>query len=103
MRAEVENIVMLGICGPPGAPSPVFGEDCYLAVVEDVAEVVACAVRTPPYKAIISRAEPNALECLVGDLALKYTTLPAVHGPEPDISRLARLGQDVSVFPRDRA
>jgi len=91
MHAEVENIVILGIGGPPGAPSPPLGEDCYLAVVEDVGEVLACAVRMWPDRVIISRAEQEALEYLVGDLALKYTTLPGVHGPEPDVSRFAQL------------
>jgi len=91
MRAEVENIVMLSIGGPPGAPSPVLGEDCYLAVIEDAGEVVACAVRMFPDRVVISRAEREALDCLVTDLALKYTTLPGVHGPEPDVSHFAQL------------
>jgi len=64
MRAEVENIVILGIGGPPGAPSPPLGEGCYLAVVEDVGEVVACAVRMWSDRVIISRAEQEALEYL---------------------------------------
>jgi len=92
MRSEVENIVMLGLGGPPGAPSPpVLGEDCYLAVVEDAGEVVACALRVWPGRVLISRGKPDALEQLVDDLALKYTTLPGVHGPEPDVSRFAQF------------
>ena len=91
MRAEAENNLMLGICGPPGSPPRVFGEDCYLAAVEDAGEVVACGVRTPPFKAIITRSEPKALECLVDDLVAKYDTLPAVLGPEPAVSQFAKL------------
>ena len=91
MRAEVENIVMLSLGEPPGAPSPPLGEDSYLAVVEDGGEVVACALRVPPDRVLISRARQDALEHLVGDLASKYTTLPGVHGPEPDVSQFAEL------------
>lgn len=91
MRAEVENIVLLSIGGPPGTPSSILGEDCYLAVVEDGRDVVACAVRFWPDRVIISRAQQEALEYLVSDLASKYTTLPGVHGPEPDVSRFAEL------------
>jgi predicted GNAT family acetyltransferase len=91
MRAEAENNIMLGICGPPGSPPRAFREDGYLATVEDAGEVVACAIRTPPYKAVITRAGQKPLECLVDDLAATYPTLPAVLGPEPDVSHFARL------------
>ena len=47
--------------------------------------------RTPPYKAIISRADRDALERLVDDLAIKYDTLPAAAGPEPDVAVFAKL------------
>lgn len=91
MRAEAENNLVLGIGGPPGSPPRVFGDHCYLATVEDANEVVACAVRTPPYKAIITRAEQRPLELLVDDLATKYETLPTVLGPEPTVSLFAQL------------
>lgn len=82
---------MLGICGPPGPTPRVLGDQCYLATVEDADEVVACAIRTPPYKAVITRADQRALEFLVDDVAAKYKTLPAVLGPEPAVSLFAQL------------
>src|SRR5882672_5118842 len=91
MRAEAENNLMLGICGPRDSAPRIFGEHCYLATVEYGDEVVACALRTPPYKAIITRAEQTALEFLIDDLATKYETLPAVLGPEPAVSLFAQL------------
>jgi len=94
VRAEVENNLLLGICGPPGSPPRLFGEDRYLATVEDAGKVVACAIRTPPYRAIITRASQRACECLVDDLAAKYERLPAVLGPEPDVSLFAQLWSD---------
>src|SRR3989304_909423 len=87
IRAEAENNVMLSI----GGSSRMFGEDCYFATVEDAGEIVACAMRTPPYKAIITRGEPKALECLVDDIVTKYETLPAVLGPEPAVRHFAEL------------
>jgi hypothetical protein len=81
----------LSVGGPPGTPSAVLGEDCYLGVVESGDDVVACAVRFWPDRVIISRARQEALEYLVSDLASKYTTLPGVHGPEPDVSHFAEL------------
>jgi hypothetical protein len=90
MRGEAENNMMSGIRGLPGSRPPRFGADCYLAIVEHADEVVACALRTPPFGAIITRAEAPALECLMDDLATKYETLPAVLGPEPAASIFAQ-------------
>jgi predicted GNAT family acetyltransferase len=99
MRAEAEHNLMLGLYGSTGSPRPVVGDQCYLATVEDAGEVLACAVRTPPHKAIITDAEPEALECLVDDLATKYETLPAVIGPEPAVSRFAHLWSNRTGIP----
>lgn len=91
MRNEAENSMMLGIRGLPGSLPPKFGEDCYLATVEHADEVVACAVRTPPFGLIITRAESGPLECLVDDVEAKYETLSAVLGPEPTVTTFAEL------------
>ena len=89
MRGEAENSMMLGIRGQLGGRPPAFGEDCYLAVVEDGEEIMACGLRTPPFGLIITRADPTVLECLVDDVSAKYDTLPAVLGPEPAVSTFA--------------
>src|SRR5262245_29913173 len=91
MRGEAENNMMLGIRGLPGSRPIRFGEDCYLATVEDGDEIMACALRTPPFGVIITRAERPALDCLAKDLAAKYDTLSAVLGPEPAVSIFAQL------------
>ena len=90
LRAEAENNLFLGMGGRPGSPPPVLGEQCYLATIEQADEVVACAVRTPPYGVVITRAEPSALESLIDDLASNYETLPSVLGPEPAVSTFAQ-------------
>jgi predicted GNAT family acetyltransferase len=84
--AEVENVLMLGICG-----SAHFDDSCYLATVQEDDAVVACALRTPPHSALLTRADRRALELLAADLADKYQDLPAVAGPEPAVGVLARL------------
>ena len=84
--AEAENVLMLGICG-----SAHFDDSCYLATVEENQAVVACALRTPPHSALLTRADRQALELLAADLADKYEGLPAVAGPEPAAGVFARL------------
>lgn len=91
IRNEAENSMVLGVRGLPGARSTSFGADCYWAVVERGEEVVACGIRTPPFGVIITRAEPQALECLADDLAARYETLPSVLGPEPAVTAFADL------------
>ena len=84
--AEVENALILGICG-----SAHFDDSCYLATVEEDQAVVACALRTPPHGALLTRADREALDMLAADLADKYPGLSAVVGPEPAVGDFARL------------
>lgn len=87
--AEAENVLMLGICSPSGSAR--FDDSCYLAVVMEDQDVIACALRTPPYSAVVTRGDRPALELLVTDLVAKYPDLPAVVGPEPAIGDFAEL------------
>jgi GNAT superfamily N-acetyltransferase len=85
LRAEAENNLLLGLAGRA------VGADAYLATVTAGDDVVACGLRRPPHKAVITRAVRPALECLVADLAERYPDLPAVIGPEPDVAVFAEL------------
>jgi len=89
--AEAENVLMLGICSSSPSGDEAFDDSCYLATVEDGGVVVACALRTPPYSALVSRAGRNALALLVPDLLDKYPDLPTAAGPEPTITSFAEL------------
>jgi len=104
LSAEVENNLILGICGSlraaasraqssPAHPSPTQSSPAadapYFATVEEDGGIVACAIRTPPHKAVISRADPDAIECLVEDLADRYPTLAMVFGPDQEARRFA--------------
>lgn len=83
--------MMLGVRRLAGAPSVEFQERCYFSTVEHAGEVVACALRTPPFGLILTRAPRPALECLAEDLARKYESLPAALGPEPTVSTFAQV------------
>jgi len=90
LTAEVENVLILGIC-TQRASGDQSVESCYFATVEDGDAVVACALRTPPYSALISRAGRQALDQLVTDLSGEYPDLPTVAGLEPTITSFAEL------------
>jgi len=94
MRAEVENNLILGICDQLMA-SHALPRELYLATVEDADQIVACALRTPPFKAVITRGNDSALRCLAEDLAARYGTLPAVLGPEPEVRRFADIWSEL--------
>jgi uncharacterized protein len=81
---DVENNLLLSIAAV--TPLPAHG---YLALVEDGGSIVGCAVRTPPRRAVISRAPTAALESLAADLAAMYPDLSEVLGPEPDVATFA--------------
>jgi predicted GNAT family acetyltransferase len=91
MRAEAANSLILGVSGPPGSRPRLWREDCYLAVVEGGGQVIACAVRTPPFGVNVTSADRSALEALVEDLIEKYGALPSVYGPEPTVNVFAEL------------
>jgi hypothetical protein len=89
MRAEVENNVILGLAAAlrPRRSSP----PPWLLTVEQAGEVVACALRTPPRGLLLTRAAPDALECLLAELAPEAGALPSAIGPEPTAGDFARL------------
>jgi predicted GNAT family acetyltransferase len=87
LRSEVENNLILGIAAAPAS----FGDAAYLATVEAAGSVVGCALRTPPFKAVISAAPRPAMASLVGDLADKYPDLAQVYGPDPAVRDFADL------------
>jgi predicted GNAT family acetyltransferase len=91
MQDEVENNLILSIVGRVATGTHYGAEPPYLATVEEGGQVVACAVRTPPFKPILSRAGLSALKLLLEDITARYETIPAVSGPEPDVRRFAEL------------
>jgi uncharacterized protein len=89
MRAEVENNVILGIALDIARNALVPVERPYFATAVAHGDVVACAIRTPPHKLLVSRAIAGAAEPLARDARALFPDLPALCGPEPTAAAVA--------------
>src|SRR5262245_3955086 len=89
MRAEVENNVMLGIALDIARNALVPVERPYFATAVAHGDVVACAIRTPPHKLLVSRAIEGAAVPLARDAHALFPELPALCGPEPAAGAVA--------------
>ena len=81
LAREAEHNLIFGICSGLRASPNAYDGPPYLAVVEDGDDgrVVAVAVRTPPFKLVLSHIERNeAVECIAQDLAWQSSELPGV-------------------------
>jgi predicted GNAT family acetyltransferase len=82
---EAEHCLPIGICTTLIAQPEYSRESPYLAVVQNGDQVVATALRTPPYNVVLSliadEVLPQAVELLARDLYVTYDTLPGVIGP----------------------
>jgi predicted GNAT family acetyltransferase len=85
---EARHNLMLGIAGNIRGGS--IYEDFRLWLVRDAGEVVAAAVRTPPYNLILARpGSPEALTALAASVVGE--DLPGVVGGEPEVAEFAKL------------
>jgi uncharacterized protein len=86
MRDEARHNLQLGICGRLEVDAHAFGdEDPYLAAVEDGADVVGIAIRTPPFNLLLSSSDPSVVDVLAEDVAGRFPSLPGVNA-EPALS-----------------
>jgi len=90
MRAEIENNVIPGIARDIAQQTLIPKERPYFATAVDHGEVVACALRTPPHKLLVSRADADAIGAIARDAFALYPKLPGVNGPEPTVGAFAR-------------
>ncbi len=90
LRKEAEYNLLLGIMNAlaeqeRSGKRPIMARPidsvAHLMTVERAGEVVGCALRTPPYRLVISEASDGALDALADHLAEVDPTLPGVHGP----------------------
>lgn len=96
MRAEIENNVMLGIARAIVRQTVIPKELPYFASVVDHGEVVACALRIPPHKLIVSRADQDATRAIARDAFALYPTLPVAIGPEPTVGTFASAWSELA-------
>src|SRR5882672_1520922 len=83
MRAEIEHNVILSIAGSVAKGLLVPKAPPYFAVVVSAGEVVACAIRTPPHKLVVSSGSAAAMHALAQDVFALAPDLTALNGPEP--------------------
>jgi hypothetical protein len=96
MRAEAENNLILGIAQGIAQKTVTPKERPYFVTAVDRVEVVACALRTPPHKLVISRADAAAVSAIARDAFELYPELPGVNGPEPTVGVFARAWADLA-------
>jgi hypothetical protein len=83
MGAEVEHNVILSIAASVAKGVLVPKQPPYFAIAVDAGEVVACAIRTPPHKLVVSSGSAAAMQALAQDVFALAPELPALNGPEP--------------------
>lgn len=86
MAHEAEHCLMLGICSALLSNMQRLESEPYLATIEDAGNVVAAALRTPPYNIVLSLVAPgNSVEqvaaLVAADAHAVYATLPGVLAP----------------------
>jgi predicted GNAT family acetyltransferase len=90
---EAEHNLILGLSSRVRHEPRLFGEDPYLAVVEDGGRVVGAALRTPPHNLVLSEMDEGALEPLVADVRAVFESLPGAIGSTAVVARFAELWQ----------
>ncbi|MHC4778644.1 MAG: GNAT family N-acetyltransferase [Planctomycetota bacterium] len=82
VKAEAENHIVFGIADVLRDDLNRYGpRNPFLLTVEDHAEVVGAALRTPPHKLLLTRMPAPALEALAVFFSKADPDLPAVSGP----------------------
>jgi predicted GNAT family acetyltransferase len=89
---EAEHNLLFGIVA--GVKSGAYAEPPYFAVVRDGDRVLAAALRTPPFRFVLSSIDDvAALPLLVEDALGIWPDLPGVLGPKAGAKRFAELWQ----------
>ncbi len=93
---EAEHNLPLGICSTLIQSPGYFQEPPYLALVEQAGEVVAVALRTPPYNLVLALIPAAALALIARDLARDPEQLPGVLGPTALSQAFAEIWQSLT-------
>ena len=89
---EAEHNLILGLSSTLRRQPQVYGEDPYLAVVEEGSLAVAAALRTPPHNLVVSEIDdPGAIEPLAADVHEVFEVLPGLLAPSDVAARFASV------------
>jgi predicted GNAT family acetyltransferase len=90
---EAEHNLLFGITA--GVRAGEYAEPAYFAVVRDGDQVVAAALRTPPFNLILSEIDDgDAIPLIATEAAALWPDLPGVLGPKAHASRFAHLWEE---------
>jgi uncharacterized protein len=88
---EAEHNLILGLSSSLRRRPRPFGEDPYLAVVEEGSLVAGAALRTPPHNLVLSGIDdPGAIGPLVADVHDVFDELPGLLAPSDVAARFAK-------------
>jgi uncharacterized protein len=94
---EAEHCLMLGLSTNLLKKDASYQEQPYLAYVEDGGEIVAVALRTPPYNLILSyMADDKPLSVIADDVQSLYSELRGVLGMQPYSQTFAECWKEMS-------
>ena len=87
LRSEVENNLILGICGDMAGNPPAADKQPWLITIEQNETVIGVAiVMNPPRNIIVTRLSANARTSLVEFLLDEKLAIPGAVGPSPDVA-----------------
>jgi predicted GNAT family acetyltransferase len=97
LRNEAQHNLILGLLATLERSAEFYGSPPYFAVVLEGSSVVAAAVMTPPYPAVLSLCDsPEALDCLARDLRAFSPEVAGVNAPVPVARRFAEAWQELT-------
>lgn len=107
LDTEMENAFALESARHARRDDSHYERPVFWATIEDDAQIIGCAFRTPPYRVGVTALPETAIEPLVASLREFYRTLSGVAGPETTASSLAsawaeRHGGTWTVLSRQR-
>ncbi|MDA1258472.1 MAG: GNAT family N-acetyltransferase [Chloroflexi bacterium] len=86
LRNEAENGLTIGVAGTTQRDS---GADALWSSVSEAGQVVATALETPPYKAVLTSGPDEAIDLLATEIHGAGLGLPGVFGPSRTALRFA--------------
>jgi len=97
LQHEAEHNLMLGILHTLLQYPDRYPDPPYLAIVESNGKILAVAIRTPPYKLVLSKAvDLNALKLIAQDLQNDREPLPGVSGLVAEVATFLQAWQTLT-------
>lgn len=94
LQLEAQHCLMLGILDNLINSPELYNKNPYLASVEVENEVVAVALKTPPYKLVLSKiANWGALQAIAQDLYISQVPIPGVTSLAEEAQAFAQIWQ----------